>query len=114
MRVFENADLPLEFDEKTDFVGTLKKGEDGVAIFNFDVDNSADAKTYNIKVQVRTVNRNNVLVSEYTVPLTIGEKEGGPIGLMLGLIVLIVLVIIIIIVLSIARKKRKSVSKRIQ
>ena len=62
IRVFENSDLPIEFNAKTNFIGNLKKGDIGSAIFNFEVDSNANAKNYIIKIQVRTLNNDNVIV----------------------------------------------------
>ncbi|MBR9701706.1 hypothetical protein GOV13_02180 [Candidatus Pacearchaeota archaeon] len=77
VRIFENSDQPFNFEEKTNFVGTLKKGETGTATFKFDVDDNANLNSYIVKVQVRTLNKGNVMVSEHTVSIRVNEAENG-------------------------------------
>jgi hypothetical protein len=74
IRVFENSDLPFSFDEKTNFIGTLKSGEMGRGIFTFNVDDNANANNYWLKIQIRTVNNGDVLVFEETVQIPVVEK----------------------------------------
>ena len=104
VRVFENADHPFDFDEKTNFVGSLEKGESGTAVFNFDVDDDANVIEYVVKVQIRTLSRGNVIVSEYSVPIRIseGEESGGYLYVGSGFIVLLVVLIFVVV-----KKKRQ-------
>jgi len=96
VRIFENADYPLSFDEKTNFIGTIYPGAIGRAIFDLDVDGDANVKNYLVKIQVRSINRGNVIVSGYTIPLVISspEKSSGMV------FVLIVIAIILLIILA--------------
>jgi uncharacterized membrane protein len=104
VRVFENSDLPLEFDQKTNLIGTLYTGEEGTATFIFKVDTDAIPKKYIVKAQVRTVNNGNVIVDEFSVPLTItAPVKKVNFGLILG-IVLIGLLAIIFYLFYIIRK----------
>jgi hypothetical protein len=75
IRVFENADFPINFDEKTNFIGTIEKGNSGTATFKLDVDSDGNPNTYLIKIQIRTVQNGNVLVEEATVPVYVIRTE---------------------------------------
>ena len=107
IRVFENSDLPIEFDQKTNFIGDLEKGEIGTAIFKFEVEEDAPVKEYLIKIQTRTLNNNNVIVEEYTIPLVIKAEEGTGAG---AIIIMIPTILIILVgIFGIYRvKKRKN------
>lgn len=108
VRVFENADFPFNFDEKTSFVGTLKPGEVGTATFDFDIDSDGKANTYLLRMQTRTLTNNDILVEEFTVPITVVMEEKnifyGPVGY--G-IVLIGIIAIIYIIYLLLRKPKK-------
>ena len=92
IRVFENSDLPLSFDEKTSFIGNLETGQTGSAVFNFEVDSDANVNNYLVKIQVRTLSNDNILVSEYSVPVKISQKESSGVGIytIIGMLVLVV------------------------
>ncbi len=110
VRVFENADLPIEFDEKTNFIGNLKKGETGTASFKFNVDDNANLKTHLIKVQIRTIDKNNILVSEKSISIKIDKKEER--SLVFYILVLVPILIIILIVLMFRLRTKNPISKK--
>jgi hypothetical protein len=110
IRVFENSDLPIEFNQKTNFIGNLKEGENGMAVFEFEVDSDATPKEYLIKVQTRTLNNNNVLVSEYSVPLKILESERNN-SVMIYIIITLILVIVLVILYVMKRNKNQKEMK---
>ena len=76
VRVFENADFPIDFDEKINFVGSLERGDEGTAVFDFEIDNNANPNTYLVKVQTRTLSEGNILVEASTVPVVVIEGGG--------------------------------------
>ena len=47
------AEVPFDFDVKSDYVGNLKVGKEGDAILEFDVDEDASLKTYQQKLEIR-------------------------------------------------------------
>ena len=53
VRITGEADVPLEFDVKSDFVGDLRVGKEGEAILKFDVDDDVESKDYPLGVEVR-------------------------------------------------------------
>jgi hypothetical protein len=109
VRVFENADFPIDFDQKTNFVGTLDSGEEGMAIFKFDVLPDGKPNTYLVKVQVRTLTEGNVIVEEFTVPVKIIKSEKSLIqNSWLWIIVTLVLLVIFFWLFRIGRKRKKS------
>lgn len=108
IRVFENSDQPFEFNEKTNFIGTIEKGKTGTANFEFDTDSDALIKEYLVKIQIRTVDRGNVIISEETIPIEIKKQESNfQLSPLILLFVLVILLLILIIIIS-TRKKKKS------
>ena len=99
VRVFENSDHPFDFDEKTNFIGNLDKGEAGVAIFSFDVDSGADSNEYVVKVQIRAINRGNVLVSEDSLSIRVAEAKKRNYSFMVLIILPIVLMIVLVMLI---------------
>ena len=75
IKAFKESSQPFDFDEKSDFIGKLKPGETGEAIFRFNVEEDAAAKTYLLDLEIRTIHRDDVLVFEKTVPVKITNHE---------------------------------------
>jgi len=53
VRMTGEADVPFEYDVKSDFLGNLKIGEEGEAILKFDVDKDAVPKGYPMGIEIR-------------------------------------------------------------
>jgi hypothetical protein len=53
VRITGEADVPFDYDVKSDFVGNLEVGEEGEAILEFDVDEDALPKVYPMGVEIR-------------------------------------------------------------
>lgn len=104
VRVFEDADNPFEFNEKTQRIGSLEPGESGSAVFSFDVEGDANDRSYFVRVQVRTVNEGNVLVEEKSVRVPVTQPEGTNF-LQLGLISIPILLVIVLMILVFRRRK---------
>lgn len=75
LKVYERSDQPLEFSEKSVYVGSLKSGETGYAIFEFAVDNSAEPISYRLNFQVRSVDGDSVIVDDLTTSVNVSKKE---------------------------------------
>lgn len=103
VRIFENSDHSLNFDEQTNFVGSLNQGETGTAIFNFDVDSDATENTYLVKIQVRTLENGDVFTSEYTVPVKIYAKEQP--NYLLYVVIALPLILLGILIYLVYKKK---------
>lgn len=104
IRVFENSDQPFDFNEKTNYVGSLEPGEEGTGAIKFTVDKDATAKTYLVRMQIRTVSDGNVLVEEKSLPVKVEEMQRNNVVyyLVIGVIVFIIL---LILVLYLTRRK---------
>ncbi len=80
VRIFKKSEQPVDFDEKSDYIGTLDVGEEGYAVLKLSVDESAALKTYLLDAEIRTVYENSVLVYDRTVPLSVSfVREEVPI-----------------------------------
>ena len=112
IRVFENADFPIEFDEKTSYIGTLEKGKTGTAAFKFDVDSDGSPNSYLVRVQVRTLQNNNILVEEYTVPVKIVQNESSISGYIILAVIIIVAVVILYIIYKLLKPKKMEKRER--
>lgn len=53
VRVLKQSSQPFNFDARSDYVGELAPGEEGVAIFNIEVDNNAEIKEHDLKLIIR-------------------------------------------------------------
>ncbi|MCW3131016.1 MAG: COG1361 S-layer family protein [Methanophagales archaeon] len=53
VRITGEADVPFDYDVKTDYLGNLKRGEKGVGMLQFDVDRDALPKTYPQGIEIR-------------------------------------------------------------
>ncbi|MBU2634438.1 MAG: hypothetical protein KJ674_04280 [Nanoarchaeota archaeon] len=106
VKVFEKTDYPFSFTEKTNFIGNVKPGAIGEALFEFEVEKNADVKTYLVNVQIRTVSGDNVLVTEETIPIIISEEEdiNNPANLKLFMLVFAFIVVVLMIILLIKRR----------
>lgn len=75
LRAFQNVGLPIEFDEKSNFVGTIKAGETGQAVLKFTVDDNAVAKNYLLDLEIRAISNDDVLVFDKTVDFNITDAK---------------------------------------
>lgn len=78
IKAFKEASQPFEFDEKSDFIGLLKPGQTGEAVLKFTVEKDATAKTYLLDTEIRTINKEDVLVFEKSVQVKVvnHQKKG--------------------------------------
>jgi uncharacterized membrane protein len=53
VRMTGEADVPFEYDVKSDFIGDLESGAEGEAVLKFDVDNDAQPKVYPLGIEIR-------------------------------------------------------------
>ncbi len=109
----KNSAQPFDFDEKTDYVGTLYPGEEGVGIIKFNAKN-LDKNNYKLTVELRCVgNRDdgddNVYIKQESVDLVVDNSMAEP---DISPSVIGVIVLILIIVGGIFINKIKSKSKK--
>lgn len=53
VRILKQSSQPFDFDVRSDYIGELKPGEEGVAIFDVGVIRSAEEKEYDLKLMIR-------------------------------------------------------------
>jgi len=101
VKVFEDsANVPIDFDEIFDFIGNLKPGEEGDAVFKFSIDGDAVLKEYLVETEVRFVENTEVDTERFTIPIEISQEAGQ------NPMIYAVIVIIIIAAAVVWKKKR--------
>ncbi len=75
VKIFKAADQPFDFTEKSDYIGTLKEGSSGDALLKFSVDKNAGLKTYLLSIEIRSVEENDVRLSEHTVAVKVENSK---------------------------------------
>ena len=95
LRAYKEASQPFDFDEKSDFIGTLNPGEEGDAVLEFDVDEDASIKEYKIDLEMRSIFSEEVLVQEDSIKITIEEpvKNENTKLILIGAVILVMLLI---------------------
>ena len=110
IKAFKEASQPFEFDEKSDFIGLLKPGQTGEAVLKFTVEKDATAKTYLLDTEIRTINKEDVLVFEKSVPVKVVNHQKKGIVRKENLIGIIIILAIVgggLIAYNIWNKRRK-------
>lgn len=77
VKAFKESSQPFEFDEKSDFIGKLNVGETGEAVIKFTVDKAAVPKKHIMDLEIRSINENNVVLDEISVPVEVIKGEQG-------------------------------------
>ncbi len=54
VRLIKQNSQPFSFDVRSDYIGELEPGEEGVAIFDIDIDREAEVKNYSFKLIIRS------------------------------------------------------------
>jgi hypothetical protein len=83
VRITGEAEVPFDYDVKSDYVGNLKIGEEGEAILNFDVKDKAEEKTYPQGIEIRCtgdrdLGDDNVYIFDKQIQLRVSSS--GPSG----------------------------------
>lgn len=94
VKAYKDSSQPFDFDEKSDYVGTLEPGEEGEAVLKLTIDKDAPAKKYLIDLEIRSIYNDEVLTQEEQAAIEIvSEKDKGKItakGLLVTAAVVIV------------------------
>jgi hypothetical protein len=82
VRAMGEAEVPFDFDVKSDYVGNLEVNEEGDAILEFDVDKDASRKTYQQKFEIRCtgdrdLGDNNVYTFNKQVSISVSGCSSG-------------------------------------
>jgi hypothetical protein len=111
IRAFKEASQPFDFDEKSDYVGTLDTDENGEAIIVFTVDSDAKAKKYILDYEIRSVYNDQVFIQNEKATITVDERVGGSnTKLILG--VGLVLVVVVAFVFFFLNGKKNNKKRR--
>lgn len=81
IRAFKQSSQPFEFEEKSDFIGTLEPGHLGEAILKVNVDKGASLKNYLVDLEIRSIDGSEVIISDKQFSLninSISNKKGLP------------------------------------
>lgn len=54
VRILKQSAQPFEFDVRSEYIGELEPGEEGVAIFDISINDDADVKEYDFKLLIRS------------------------------------------------------------
>jgi len=76
------AEVPFDFDVKSDYVGNLKVDEEWTAVLKFDVDNDALSKTYQQGIEIRCtgdrdLGDDNVYLFDKMIPVSVSSRNSG-------------------------------------
>jgi hypothetical protein len=82
VRATGEAEVPFDFDVKSDYVGNLKVDEVWTAVLKFDVDNDASPKGYQQGIEIRCtgdrdLGDNNVYLFDKMIPISVLSGSAG-------------------------------------
>lgn len=75
VQIFKDSSQPFTFDDKSEFIGKLNVGESSEVLYNYKVDSDANEKEYKLKLQIRSVVDNDVLVEDENINIEVGHKQ---------------------------------------
>ena len=104
------AEVPFDFDVKSDYVGNLKPDEEWTAVLKFDVDTDALPKAYQQGIEIRcTGDRDlgdyNVYLFDKMIPINISSNSSGTFSVP-GFEVLFALIALFVVFVLFLRRKR--------
>jgi len=112
------AEVPFDFDVKSDYVGNLKVGKEGDAILEFDVDEDASLKTYQQKLEIRCtgdrdLGDNNVYTFDKQVSISVSANSPEGFSLLESISVpgfeALFFLVALFVIFILLRRKRKGV-----
>jgi len=112
IRVIREASQPFDFDVRSDYIGTLKTGEEGEAAIKFSIAKDALPKDYRLRLSIRCTGDSeagddNVYTQEIAVPITVTGKETADTqGMDIKIYAGIAIVLAILILAAVTRKKK--------
>ena len=104
------AEVPFDFDVKSDYVGNLKPNEEWTAVLKFDVDTDALPKAYQQGIEIRcTGDRDlgdyNVYLFDEMIPISVSSNSSGAFSVP-GFEVLFALIALFVVFVLFLRRKR--------
>ncbi len=94
IRVIKKADQPFDFEERSDFIGTLDPNEVGEGALTFTVEDDAELKKYLLKIKINCAGDKeegdiNVYTYEKTIPVEVIGKAVRIRGILLLVLVIL-------------------------
>jgi len=82
VRATGEAEVPFDFDVKSNYVGNLKPDEDWTAVLKFDVDKDASPKAYQQGIEIRCtgdrdLGDDNVYLFDKMIPISVSSGSAG-------------------------------------
>jgi hypothetical protein len=74
IRAYKDSSQPFDFDEKSDYVGTLESGESGDGIIQLNINKDAISKKQILGLEIRSVYNDQVFVENHNIELFIKDK----------------------------------------
>ena len=104
--VLKKSDHPFDFEDKSQYIGDLKQGQEGEALIKFTVEDDASQKEYILPIELRCTHDDKVHIeSEQTIIKVDGKQDsqGGTI---------IVLAALAVVIAAVAWKRRGKTKKK--
>ncbi|MGV8171106.1 MAG: COG1361 S-layer family protein [Candidatus Woesearchaeota archaeon] len=77
LRAFKESSQPFDFDEKSDFIGTLEPMQEGTAVIVFSVGKDAASKEYLMDLEIRSIYNGDVFTQQDVANVDILAKKSG-------------------------------------
>ncbi len=108
IKLYKESSQPITFDEKTDYIGTMDKGQTGTGIITLTIDSDAEPKKYILDMEIRAIDGEQVIVQNETISLTVSPRVART-NNWLGFIVLGIAVVIsgIYLIVKSSKKEKK-------
>lgn len=101
VKVFEDSqNIPIDFDDVFDFIGTLEPGERADAVFSFSIDGDAVLKDYHLDTEIRFIDSGTVHTVSDSIALEVTGEQQDP------TFMVVIVIIVIIVGLVVWKKKR--------
>ncbi|MGV8140872.1 MAG: COG1361 S-layer family protein [Candidatus Woesearchaeota archaeon] len=104
LRAFKESSQPFDFDEKSDFIGTLGPAHEGDAVIVFTVDKDAASKGYLMDIEIRSIYNGDVFTQQEVANVDILEKKTGFFSRYWIAIVVIIAVILLVGYFTVKKK----------
>ena len=107
------AEVPFDYDVKSDYVGNLKPNEEWTAVLKFDVDKDALPKAYQQGIEIRCtgdrdLGDDNVYLFDRMIPISVSSSSPGGFSVP-GFGILSSLIALFVVFVLFLRRKRKGV-----
>jgi Fe2+ transport system protein B len=107
VRAFKESTQPIEFLEKSDYVGTLNSKDMGEAVIKFDIKKNAEPKKYIIDLEIRSIYNQEVFVQSEKVSIDVLSPEKKFDKNIITYILSAVILILFLVIIFISRKNAK-------